>query len=74
MFECRTRYPGQPGTARGLLSIGVPQNNPRDVFRDAYRRQEVEVVCVDLLKRYQHTIGLYPPMNPAACLAGEPEI
>ena len=41
------------------------------MFREAYRRHEVEVVCVDLLKRYQHTVNIYPPINPAACLAGK---
>ena len=26
---------------------------------------------MDLLKRYQHTVNIYPPINPAACLAGK---
>jgi len=33
------------------------------------RRQEVEHLCVDLVARYQQALVLYPPVNPAACMA-----
>jgi len=40
-----------------------------DTGLEAPRRQEVEHLCVDLVARYQQALALYPPVNPAACMA-----
>jgi len=50
-------------------SLYRPGQEPSLSLPSSLHRQEIEHLCVSLVSHYQHGLSLFPPANPATCMA-----